>query len=86
MINPRFDWVGDFARNGLAAVKVSGKWGYIDKTGSFVINAQFDGTTPFFDDGYALVEVGESYGIIDKTGNYVVNPQFSDVDLEWFVY
>jgi hypothetical protein len=78
---------------GLAAVRVgdakTGKWGFIDKTGKFVINPQFDktaGEDPFggeFLDGLAAVRVGDKitgqWGFIDKTGKFVINPQFSEI-------
>lgn len=74
---------------GLFPVKVSGKYGYIDKTGKLVINPQFDAAWGFAE-GLALVGIGErdtttftlglkaggKYGFIDKTGKYVINPQF----------
>ncbi|MHC4645001.1 MAG: WG repeat-containing protein [Planctomycetota bacterium] len=47
------------------------KWGYIDKTGKFVIQARYYGAANF-SEGRALVELGESYGFIDKTGKMVI--------------
>lgn len=69
--------------NGLAAVMDSnGKWGYIDKSGSYVINAQFDAVGAFEDNGLALVRVGDGetgkYGYINKSGEYAIDPQFDD--------
>ena len=55
----------------------TGKWGFIDKTGSFVINPQFDFAWSF-SDGLAAVRIGDyetgKYGFIDKTGSFVINP------------
>ena len=42
VINPQFDYAGNFAKNGLAWVEVGEKYGYIDKSGSLVIDPQFD--------------------------------------------
>jgi hypothetical protein len=36
-----YEDVQDFD-NGLAAVKLDGKWGFIDKTGTMVIKAEYD--------------------------------------------
>lgn len=58
---------------GLAAVHRGGKWGYVDKTGKFVIRPQFDGAFTF-SGGLALVIVGNRVGYIDKTGKYVWKP------------
>lgn len=61
---------------GLLAASTDGKWGYIDKTGKYVINPQFDVAGAFAENGLACVESGEKRGYIDKTGSYVINPQF----------
>ncbi|NLZ99754.1 MAG: WG repeat-containing protein, partial [Clostridiaceae bacterium] len=67
-----------FSDNGLAAVKIrdsgSGKWGYIDETGAFVIEPQFDSAQSFLDNGLALVEVDGKWGYIDETGAFVIEP------------
>jgi hypothetical protein len=60
----------------------TGKWGFIDKTGHYVINPQFDSAEPF-SDGLAAVRIGGwetgKFGFIDKTGHIVINPQFDFV-------
>jgi hypothetical protein len=56
-------------------VKAGNKWGYIDKTGKYVINAQFEDANRF-SDGLAPVKLGGKYGYIDKTGKYVISAQF----------
>ncbi|HEF9233395.1 TPA: WG repeat-containing protein, partial [Campylobacter coli] len=40
-IEPKFDGVGNFSE-GLVAVKLNEKWGFIDKNGDFVIKPKFD--------------------------------------------
>ncbi len=62
--------------NGFAAVKVNDKWGYINKTGKYVIEPQFDDAYGFSDNGLASVEVNGKYGYINKTGKFVIEPQF----------
>jgi hypothetical protein len=69
---------------GLAAVSVGDKWGYIDKTGKFVINPQYDSALQFEN---GIAEVGlkvprkpdsimddYQYGYIDRTGKYIWQP------------
>jgi serine/threonine protein kinase len=75
-IVPRFDGVDGFSE-GLAAVRVDGKWGYIDKTGNFVIQPQFDDANAF-NDGLAIAWIsGQNWGFIDKTGSFAISPQYS---------
>jgi hypothetical protein len=71
-VNPQFDSAGDFA-DGLAVVAVSRRYGYIDKSGSFVINPQFDDGGNF-NAGIAPVWIGNREGYINKHGQYVWNP------------
>lgn len=54
-----------------------GKWGYIDKTGQFVIPAAF-GDVSAFSDGLAMVVVGVKrlMGYIDKSGTFIVPAQY----------
>ena len=94
IIKPQFDGCIDFENqvmlpleyqidlsNDLIPVKVSsdsGKWGYIDKTGNFVINPQFDYFATPFAEGLATVSVNNKLGYIDKSGNCVIKPQFDD--------
>lgn len=58
---------------GLAAVHRGGLWGYIDKTGKFVIAPRFRKAHSFAG-GLALVLVGDRVGYIDKSGKFVWNP------------
>lgn len=67
----------DFSE-GLAAALKDNKWGYIDKTGKFVIQPTFD-TYPLgyvypFADGMAMINVGDHYGYIDTTGKVKIPP------------
>src|SRR5262249_37536648 len=56
---------------GLAAVKVNGKWGYIDKSGKYVISPQFSRARSFHE-GLAFVGWGDKYGYIDTSGTKVI--------------
>ncbi len=71
------------------AALVGDKYGYIDKTGKFIIPSQFDNAHSF-SEGLAAVQICEEgsdngcwkwkYGYIDKTGNFVIPPQFYNAD------
>ena len=55
--------------DGLAEVRIgdasTGKWGFIDKTGHYVINPQFD-FAQSFSDGLAAVRIGGKWGYIAR--------------------
>lgn len=82
VIPPQFTYVGVF-HEGLAAVSVGGKWGYIDKTGKFAVNPQYDSASEF-DKGVAQVGLKVArtdslidkyqYGYIDRNGKYIWQP------------
>lgn len=69
-----------FFNNGLAAVQINDRYGYINLNGNFVIKPQFDDAESFLDNGLAIVGVGlknfRKWGIINRKGEYVINPQF----------
>ena len=68
VIAPQFEDVLGF-REGLAAVEMGRKRGYIDRTGKIVITPQFSDTRGF-SDGLAQVW-GDRPGFIDRNGTLV---------------
>ena len=54
-------------REGLAAVKRNGKWGYIDKYGTVKVQLKYDSATCFYE-GLAQVTYNGSLFFIDKNG------------------
>jgi len=67
VIHPQFDEVENFSE-GLAAVKVYSKYGYIDKTGQWVISPQFD-QVECFSEGLAKIYYCE-YGDSEYENSY----------------
>lgn len=65
--------------NGLAAVKVEDKWGYIDKFGTFVINPQFKSAYNFINDIAIIEDNNSKWGTINKQGQYLITPQFDNL-------
>ena len=76
VVEPVFDDINPFAKNGLAVASQNRKEGFIDKSGKFVIEPQFNRATNFSDNGLAAVQVNWKWGFIDKTGKMVIEPQF----------
>lgn len=72
MIPPQFDHAGTFSQ-GVARAAVGNRFGYIDRSGKFVINPQFD-LAGDFEEGLAAVWLGDRQGYINKAGRYVWNP------------
>lgn len=56
-----------YFQEGLALVKLDGKWGFIDETGAEVIACQYDDAT-HFDNGLAAVKRDNQYILIDTSG------------------
>ena len=57
--------------DGLASVKLDGKWGYVDKLGREVIPCLYD-VAGQFNEGLAMVELNNKWGFIDKTGRELI--------------
>jgi hypothetical protein len=54
-------------------------WGFIDKTGKWIIRPSYQAAKNFCD-GVAAVRVNNKYGYIDKKGDFIIKPQF---DVAW---
>lgn len=70
IIKPRFD-AADVFSEGLAAVSLVGKWGYIDKNGSGTIPFKYEKCGTFVD-GLAKAKLYGKWGYIDKTGEIII--------------
>src|SRR5262249_37058689 len=79
VINPQFDAAGP-SSEGLAAVRIGAKSGYIDTHGTVVIQPQFDHAGQF-SEGVAAAGIGDKNGYIDKQGTFVIMPSFEVADL-----
>lgn len=65
-------------RNGLAAVRIDGRWGYIDRSGDLVIPPAYTEVASFYG-AFAEVRVNEASGIIDRRGRMIISQQFKRV-------
>lgn len=74
LLGQRFGYARHFSE-GVAAVRINDRWGYVDKTGTVVIKPRFD-WAELFSDGLARVRDGGLFGYIDHSGDYVIQPRF----------
>ena len=61
---------------GLAGVRIMGRWGFINMKGDIIITPQFDLVGSFAND-LAEVLMNGKVGVINRQGDLVVKPQFS---------
>ena len=82
---PSASWVHPFGE-GMAGVAVASgddrqTWGFIDRTGKWVIKPKFDEVYGF-SEGLGRVVINHKWGFIDREGKFVVEPQFKGA--YWF--
>jgi hypothetical protein len=94
LLAPQFEDVRELS-DGLAAVKLEGKWGYVDSEGRVVISPRFGGPG-FFGKQPKLgrqADAEKQLGLIDRAGQWVIEPRYeqlfsrykrSDRDLYWY--
>jgi hypothetical protein len=88
-ISPQFEEAGGFYE-GLAPVKVAGKWGYVNESGALAVSPQFTEAFGFLG-GFARVATGPAlpgrnpwwpatgWGFIDSAGTMVIPAEWDDV-------
>ena len=64
--------------DGLAAIRVDGRWQYIDKQGQQAIPTTYNRAGQFADN-QAIVKMPQGYAVIDKSGNYVIEPAYAKI-------
>jgi hypothetical protein len=73
VVQPQYDAIGMFEENGLAAVKIDNKWGFIDLDGKQAIPLRFERVSRWAE-GLAAVQENGNPGYIDVTGRMVIGP------------
>ena len=71
----RYEDARPFSDEGYAAVKLNGKWGFIDREGNVAIGFMFDDALSF-GQHLAAVRQGEHWGYISLSGIMVIEPVF----------
>jgi hypothetical protein len=83
MVIPQQLWSSaESFRDGLAAVGggTPFRFGYIDKTGKYIIEPRDGLSYGGFHDGLMKIKEGKKWGYIDKTGRVVIPPAFVDAN------
>ena len=70
VISLKYDWAGSFSE-GLAPVRLNGKYGYINKSGKLVLPLKYEDAWDF-SEGLAPVELSGMWGYINKSGKLVI--------------
>jgi len=74
----KYDEIRGFTE-GFAAVKLSGKYGLIDRTGKEIVKPQYS-EVGYFHEGLVSVKKNGKFGYIDGTGKEVISPQFDQLN------
>ena len=53
--------------DGMVAIKVGEKWGFLDSEGRIAVRTKYDDVSEFYE-GYAAAKMGDQFYIIDKSG------------------
>ena len=83
VVKPQFSEVKNFSQ-GLAAVKLDDKWGYIDKTGKVVVKPQFSEAYSFSERVAGVTVDSNKWEYIDQTGKQRIRLQFDGSLSGWF--
>lgn len=76
-----YDEVEDF-RDGFAAVKRNGKWGFVNEQCEEVVPCKYDDVVEFsdgyFSEGFAKVKLDGKWGKVNKQGEEVIPCKYDD--------
>jgi len=75
VVSAGYELADDFA-DGVALVKVEGRYGFMDAAGSLIVKPQY-AAAGRFSEGLAPVQVGKLWGYVDKTGALAIQPQYA---------
>ena len=78
IVPAKYDSIGSF-NEGMAWVKLNGKYGFIDKTGKEVISLKYDFARAF-SEGLAAVRLNGRWGFVDKTGGENIPLEYDYVE------
>ena len=71
----KYETIYDFY-DGMAQIKLNGKYGFIDSTGKEIVPPIYTYTPIYFSEGLAYVQQDKKYGFVDRTGKIIVPPTY----------
>jgi hypothetical protein len=77
ILQPAVDNAWSFSE-GLAAIQMNKKFGFMDKGGRITVKTVYDSVLLTFSQGLAGVKLQGKWGFIDRLGNSVIAPRFND--------
>lgn len=82
VITPQYERAAKEFSEGLAAVEVGGKVGFIDRSNRFIIPPVFEPMDDLagFRFGLAAVKKDGKYGFIDKSGTFIFPPEYDEAE------
>jgi hypothetical protein len=79
LIQPMFEAVGYFDKQGYCKATINTKEGFIDKNGNWRIQPIYDNLLEFDENGYAEAKINDKVGFIDRSGKWVIQPAFDSL-------
>ena len=74
----KYYWIDTF-REGLAAIQLNRKWGFIDTSGREICPIKYDWAYDF-SKGLAQVELNKKYGVINSQGKEIIPLIFNNIE------
>jgi hypothetical protein len=71
ILNSSFSQVSEY----LMPAKKYGKWGFINKSGDWIISSKYE-EAYYFSEGLAAVKYFGNWGYIDRKGEWIIQPEF----------
>lgn len=78
ILPPRFEDIEPFY-NGLAAAKLNGCWGFVDRQDHWQIEPRFLEVRSFIGDDYAEARTESGWGLIDLQGAWIVADRYAEI-------
>jgi uncharacterized protein (DUF3820 family) len=76
IIQPKFEYLLPFDKEGYSCAQINGKYGYINKFGNWIIQPDFDELWGFDEENYCQATLNNKHGFINRLGEWIIHPDF----------